>query len=65
MDLPVSKDDSNIIDTPKGFSRLLRFKEMAIKRQQEKKEAKLNMNAGTAPVSIFDRHNLFFLSDLL
>lgn len=27
-------------DTPKGFSRLLRFKEMAIKRQQEKKDIK-------------------------
>lgn len=52
MDLPVSKDDSNIIDTPKGFSRLLRFKEMAIKRQQEKKEAKLNKNADATQVSV-------------
>jgi hypothetical protein len=52
MDLPVSKDDSNTIDTPKGFSRLLRFKEMAIKRQQEKKESKLNKNDDTTPVSI-------------
>jgi hypothetical protein len=31
-------------DTPKGFSRLLKFKEMATKRQQEKKDAKDNNN---------------------
>lgn len=43
VDLPVSKEDYNVRDedTPKGFSRLFRFKEMQIKRQQEKKERKL------------------------
>lgn len=30
------------MDTPKGFSRLLRYKEMSIKREKEKKEAKAN-----------------------
>ncbi|KAL7324444.1 hypothetical protein PS15p_209636 [Mucor circinelloides] len=44
-DMPVSKDDATSEDTPKGFSRLLRFKEMAIKRQVEKKEAKKNVEA--------------------
>ncbi|KAI8642272.1 hypothetical protein BD408DRAFT_432544 [Parasitella parasitica] len=44
-DMPVSKDDAQTEDTPKGFSRLLRFKEMAIKRQQEKREAKKNIDA--------------------
>ncbi|KAL7310293.1 hypothetical protein PS15m_009810 [Mucor circinelloides] len=43
--MPVSKDDATSEDTPKGFSRLLRFKEMAIKRQVEKKEAKKNVEA--------------------
>ncbi|KAG0748438.1 hypothetical protein G6F57_003230 [Rhizopus arrhizus] len=47
MDLPVSKEDSNVRDgdTPKGFARLFRFKEMALKRQQEKKQAKMNPNS--------------------
>ncbi|KAL9540383.1 hypothetical protein MBANPS3_009708 [Mucor bainieri] len=44
-DMPVAKDDATSEDTPKGFSRLLRFKEMAIKRQVEKKEAKKNVEA--------------------
>jgi hypothetical protein len=49
MDLPVSKEDSNVRDgdTPKGFARLFRFKEMALKRQQEKKQAKMNPNSET------------------
>ncbi|CEP09080.1 hypothetical protein [Parasitella parasitica] len=51
-DMPVSKDDAKIEDTPKGFSRLLRFKEMAIKRQQEKKEAKKNTDALTTKKNI-------------
>ncbi|KAI9256175.1 hypothetical protein BY458DRAFT_492609 [Sporodiniella umbellata] len=44
VDLPVSKEDSNVRDedTPKGFSRLFRFKEMQIKRLEEKKEARPN-----------------------
>ncbi|KAK4512135.1 uncharacterized protein ATC70_013378 [Mucor velutinosus] len=44
-DMPVAKDDATSEDTPKGFSRLLRFKEMAIKRQVEKKETKKNVEA--------------------
>ncbi|KAI8097819.1 uncharacterized protein B0P05DRAFT_522203 [Gilbertella persicaria] len=42
VDLPVSKGDGGVTsqEAPKGFTRLLKFKEMAIKRQQEKKEAK-------------------------
>ncbi|KAI9480584.1 MAG: hypothetical protein EXX96DRAFT_563382 [Benjaminiella poitrasii] len=42
VDLPVKKDDSSSNDTPKGFFRLLKFKEMALKKQKEKREAKLN-----------------------
>lgn len=30
------------MDTPKGFFRLLKYKEMSIKKQKEKKEAKEN-----------------------
>ncbi|KAG2237256.1 hypothetical protein BDF21DRAFT_384830 [Thamnidium elegans] len=41
VDLPVTGDDAmSSADTPKGFSRLFRFKEMAIKRQQEKVDIK-------------------------
>ncbi|KAI7889884.1 uncharacterized protein EV154DRAFT_423169, partial [Mucor mucedo] len=41
VDLPVAPEDAiTSSDTPKGFSRLLRFKEMALKRQQEKKDIK-------------------------
>ncbi|KAI7903117.1 uncharacterized protein BX663DRAFT_509610 [Cokeromyces recurvatus] len=42
VDLPVKKDETSNDDTPKGFFRLLKFKEMALKKQKEKKEAKLN-----------------------
>ncbi|PHZ09150.1 uncharacterized protein RHIMIDRAFT_53135 [Rhizopus microsporus ATCC 52813] len=51
MDLPVSKEDTNVRDddTPKGFTRLFKYKEMAIKKQQEKKEAK--MNAKNNPIT--------------
>jgi hypothetical protein len=47
VDLPVAKEDATSADTPKGFSRLLRFKEMAIKRQNEKRESKLAKNTET------------------
>ncbi|KAI8875405.1 hypothetical protein K501DRAFT_263850 [Backusella circina FSU 941] len=42
VDLPVGKETPLDADTPKGFSRLFRFKEMATKKRQEKKETKLN-----------------------
>lgn len=53
VDLPVAKDDSvNNSDTPKGFSRLLKFREMATKRQQEKREAKKNTNNESIPSTV-------------
>lgn len=53
VDLPVAKDDSvNNSDTPKGFSRLLKFREMATKRQQEKREAKKNTNNESTPSTV-------------
>ena len=47
MDLPVAKGDGGVTsqEAPKGFTRLLKFKEMALKRQQEKREAKSNKTA--------------------
>lgn len=58
MDLPVSKEDTNVRDddTPKGFTRLFRYKEMAIKKQQEKKEAK--MNAKNNPITTVRNNNV-------
>lgn len=59
VDLPVAPDDAiTSSDTPKGFSRLLRFKEMALKRQQEKKDIKSGAIPDPAAGVV---SNLFFL----
>lgn len=44
MDLPVANGDMNNMDTPKGFSRLLKYKEMTLQKEKDKKEAKNNAN---------------------
>ncbi|KAI8967563.1 hypothetical protein BDF20DRAFT_829217, partial [Mycotypha africana] len=40
VDLPVTNNDMNSEDTPKGFSRLMRYKEFALQKRKDKMNAK-------------------------